>query len=113
MRLLLDESVPRQLGRLFPGTFELRTVQQMGWAGTKNGDLLKQAATHGFDALVTADQGIAYQQNLDTLPIAVFVLIASRTRIQELSPLVPRVIEIAAENLQRRIYRIAASATPQ
>ena len=98
---------------MFPETFELRTVQQMGWAGTKNGDLLKQAAARGFDALVTADQGIEYQQNPNTLPIAVLVLIASRTRIQELSPLVPQIAEVVADNLQKRIYRIAESATPQ
>lgn len=70
MKLLLDESVPRQLGRCFPETFEVRTVQQMGWAGRKNGDVLKRAATHGFDAFITADQGVEYQQNPNTLPTA-------------------------------------------
>ena len=57
MKLRLDESVPRQLGRCFPETFEVRSVQQMGWAGRKNGDVIKRAATHGFDAFITADQG--------------------------------------------------------
>ena len=46
MTLMLDESVPRQLGRYFPETFEVRSVQQMGWAGRKNGDVLKRAETH-------------------------------------------------------------------
>ncbi len=109
MKLLLDESVPRQLGRCFPETFEVRTVQQMGWAGRKNGDVLKRAATHGFDAFITADQGVEYQQNPNTLPTAVLVLIASRTRVQELRPLVPRVINVVTGNLQRRIYRITES----
>ena len=113
MKLLLDESVPRQLGRCFPETFEVRTVQQMGWAGRKNGDVLKRAATHGFDAFITADQGVEYQQNPNTLPTAVLVLIASRTRVQEFLPLVPRVIDIVTENLQRRIYRITKSGSPQ
>lgn len=110
MKLLLDESVPRQLSRLFPDEFEVRTVQQMGWAGSRNGDLLKQAAAQGFDALVTADQGIEYQQNPDTLPVAVFVLIAARTRLHELGHLVPRVLELVTGNLQRRIYRITDPA---
>ena len=109
MKLLLDESVPRQLRRFFPDAFQVRTVQQMGWAGTENGDLLNHAAAHGFSALITADQGIEHQQNLDTLPIAVLVLIASRTRIQELGPLVPQVVEIVTGSLRRRIYRIMAS----
>ena len=80
MKLLLDESVPRQLARSFPQTLEVYTVQQMGWAGCSNGDLLKRAATHGFAALITADQGIEYQQNPATLPIPVLVLIAPRVR---------------------------------
>ena len=106
MKLLLDESVPRQLGGFFPDAFEVRTAQRMGWAGSKNGDLPGRAAVHGFDALVTADRGIEYQQNSDRLPIPVLVLIASRTRVQELRVLVPRVVDIVTGNLQRRLYRI-------
>ena len=106
MRLLLDESFPRQLGGFFPDAFEVRTAQRMGWAGSKNGDLLRRAAAHGFDALVTADRGIEYQQNPDHLPMPVLVLIASRTRVQELRVLVPRVVDVVTGNLQRRFYRI-------
>ena len=40
MKLLLDESVPRRLASSFPEAFTLRTVQEMGWAGTGNGLLL-------------------------------------------------------------------------
>ena len=57
MKLLLDESVPRRLGSIFPDSIEARAVQQMGWAGSKNGDLLRMAAEDGFDAFITADQG--------------------------------------------------------
>ena len=106
MKLLLDESVPRQLGGFFPDTFEVHTVQRMGWAGSKNGDLLRRAAGRESDALITTDQGIEHQQNPDHLPIPVFVLIAYRTRVQELRVLVPRVVDIVTGNLQRRFYRI-------
>ena len=112
MKLLLDESVPRQLARSFPQTLEVYTGPQMGWAGCSNGDLLKRAATHGFAALITADQGIEYQQNPATLPIPVLVLIASRTRVQELRALVPQVLDIVAGEVRRRIYRITDSTTP-
>ena len=44
MRLLLDESVPRRLGASFPELFTVHTVQEMGWAGTENGQLLVLAA---------------------------------------------------------------------
>ena len=106
MKLLLDESVPRQLGGFFPDAFEVRTAQRMGWAGSKNGDLLGRTAAHGFDALVTADRGIEYQRNPDHLPIPVLVPIASRTRVQELRVLVPRVVDVVTGNLQRCFYRI-------
>ena len=70
MKLLFDESVPRPLGAHFPPSFEIRTVQRMGWSGRSNGDLLRLAASHGFDGFVTADRGIEYQQNLENLPFA-------------------------------------------
>ncbi|MDE0146012.1 MAG: DUF5615 family PIN-like protein [Nitrospira sp.] len=106
MKLLFDESIPRQLGAHFSDRFEIQTAQQMGWAGSKNGDLLRLAASHGFNALITADQGIEYQQNLEDLPIPVVVMIASRTRIQELQPLVHRVVDVVTGNMQKRVYRV-------
>ena len=86
MKLLLDESIPKRLAGLFPGDFETMTVPEMGWAGTRNGELLRKAADAGFDALVTADKGIEYQQNLSTLGLRIIVLIAPRTRLQKLEP---------------------------
>lgn len=65
MRLLLDEPVPRGLAASFPDHFEVQTVPRMGWAGTGNGALLRLAADHGFDALITVDRGIAHKQNPD------------------------------------------------
>ena len=46
MKLLFDESVPRPLAAHFPRSFEIRTVQRMGWSGRSNGDLLRLAASH-------------------------------------------------------------------
>ena len=107
MKLLLDESVPRPLGAHFPPSFEIHTVQRMGWSGRSNGDLLRLAASHGFDGFVTADRGIEYQQNLENLPLPVIVLIASRTRVQELRPLIAQVVELVTGELRRRVYRVA------
>ena len=79
MRLLLDESVPSRLRRALPG-HEVRTVGEMGWSGVKNGKLLALAAT-AFDAFVTVDKNLPYQQNLSTLPVAVIVLDARSNRV--------------------------------
>lgn len=63
MRVLLDEQLPRHLARELTG-HTVRTVQQEGWAGFKNGELLQRAADGGFDVFLTADQNLQFQQNL-------------------------------------------------
>ena len=81
MRLLLDECVPARLRKALPG-HEVSTVGLEGWSGVKNGKLLALAAA-GFDAFVTVDKNLPYQQNTGTLPIAVLVhsgLSSSRRR---------------------------------
>ena len=76
MRLLLDECVPRRLRREL-SDHEVRTVPEMGWAAKENGELLELASNH-FDALITTDQRLSYQQDVGRFPIAVVVLVARR-----------------------------------
>lgn len=92
MRILLDESLPRDLTAHLVG-HEATTVKATGWSGIKNGQLLALAATR-FDVFVTADQNIEFQQNLVTLPIAVVVLVVRSTRIQAIEPIVPGLIKL-------------------
>lgn len=87
MRLLLDECMPKRLKHELPG-HEVRTVQEMDWAGIKNGALLRLASSQ-FDALLTVDQGIEYQQDLPGLTLALVVLLASSNDIDDLRPLLP------------------------
>ena len=84
----------------------VRTAGQMGWAGLENGDLIKQAAANGFDALITADQNIEHQQNLDNLPMPIVVLTGYRTRLQDLQPLVPGAVETLLGEPKNGIYRL-------
>ena len=108
MKLLLDESAPKRLASFFPEQFQVRTVQQMGWAGSKNGDLLRLAAASGFDALVTVDRGFEHEQNPTHLAVPVVIAIAPRNRLQELRPLVPGIVSVLSGDLQPRIYTVAA-----
>lgn len=108
MKLLLDESAPRRLASFFPTSFEVHTVQQMGWAGRENGDLLSLAADRGFQALITVDRGFEYQQNVHDLPLPVIIMLGSRSRLQDLQPLVPGVLAALSGSLERRIYRVTA-----
>jgi len=91
MRLLLDESVPRRLRQHLPG-HDVQTVVDMGWGGVKNGALLALAASR-FDAFVTVDKNLPYQQNLSNLPVAVVVLRAVSNELSSLLPLIPALEE--------------------
>jgi hypothetical protein len=64
----------------------------MGWVGVENGELLRRAASAGFDALVTKDAGVEYEQNLVNLPIAVVILHARSNDIDDLRPLLPALL---------------------
>lgn len=92
MRLLLDESLPRRLGRLLVG-HDVVTVADAGWTGLTNGRLLR-IAQHEFDCLVTADRSLVYQQSLPRFDIAVVVLRAKTNRLEDLAPLIPMILEL-------------------
>ena len=64
--------------------------REMGW--NTNGMLLQLASKHQFNALVSVDQGFEHQQNVNTLPIPVVIMIAQTNRLQDLQPLVPDVV---------------------
>lgn len=106
MKLLLDEQVPARLAREFPENYEVHTVQRMGWASTKNGELLKLATAEGFVALLSADKNMEYQQSSTNLQIAVIVLAPIRNRLVDLVPLVPSVIALLEDNVAPQFYRI-------
>ena len=105
MRLLLDESVPVQLRFLLIG-HDVQTTRYRGWESKGNGELLA-LARDDFDALVTNDQGIPYQQNLTGQDVAVIVLAARSNRIEDLQPLVPQVLEALRDLGRGRVVRIA------
>ena len=95
MIVLLDECVTRYLKREFIG-HEAHTIEEAGFKGLKNGRLLQADYRH-YDALVTVDQNLRYQQNLKTLAVAVIVLKARRSTYPMLKPLMPKVLEALAE----------------
>lgn len=90
MKLLLDERVDRRLAReLYGHTVE--TVHHMGWAGKKNGELLK-LAEQKFDVFITTDQNLSFQQNLPKFNLAVLILHAPTNRLADLIPLIPQIL---------------------
>jgi hypothetical protein len=71
LNVLVDECVAKPLLKKLHG-HKFKTAQEMGWGSMKNGKLLKRAE-QSFDAFLTCDQNIAYQQNLKGWKIAVLV----------------------------------------
>ena len=67
-------------------------MQRMGWAGTANGALLRRAGEAGFEAFVTVDRGIEFQQQVATLPFGVVALRARSNDVVDLRPLMPAVL---------------------
>jgi Domain of unknown function (DUF5615) len=90
VKVLLDECVDRRLAQEIPG-HDVRTAPEMGWAALKNGELLVRVERE-FDAFVTVDRNLAFQQNLPRFSIAVIVLRASTNRLSDLRGLVPRLL---------------------
>jgi hypothetical protein len=78
MRILLDECVPWPLQKLLVD-HDCMTVQQRGWGGIKNGELLRLAEPE-FDLFITTDQNIRYQQNLADRRIPILELSTNNIR---------------------------------
>lgn len=106
MRVLLDESLPRRL-RQELADHEVKTVPEAGWAGKKNGELLRLAESD-YEVFVTMDRNLPFQQNLDALDLCVVILLARSSDIGDLRPLAPA-LRSAIENAKPgRVVQIKA-----
>jgi hypothetical protein len=107
MKVLLDECVPRKLGRELTD-HEVFTVTERGWSGIKNGNLLALAAPE-FDVFLTIDQNLKYQQNLKNFSIGIILLTARNNRLKSLLPLMPEVREAMSKIAAGDLVYIGAS----
>lgn len=87
MRVLLDEQLPLDLAATLHG-HTVDTVAGRGWTGITNGELLRRMEGE-YDALVTMDRGIEFQQNLTILSVGVLLVRAPSNRMVHLHPLKP------------------------
>jgi predicted nuclease of predicted toxin-antitoxin system len=95
MKILLDECVPWPMHKLLIGHV-CSTVQDQGWGGIKNGELLRRAEEE-FDLFITSDQNIRYQQNLAGRRIAILELSTNDIgRIQSARLLIEEALEKVA-----------------
>ena len=106
MRVLLDENLPHGLALLLVG-HDVLTVQGCGWAGLKNGVLLREAQGR-IDAFLTMDANLEYPQHLIGMPFGVVVLHAPSNRLVDLRPIVPLVLAAIQDMVPGDVCHIGA-----
>jgi hypothetical protein len=89
MLIPLDENLlSRKLKKsLVDAGHVVKNVEDMGWRGVKDRELLALAATYPFDAFITADKNLPYQQNLRDLALRIVIFDVISTRPDYLLPL--------------------------
>jgi hypothetical protein len=72
-----------------------------GWAGIKNGELLRRAEAE-FDLFITADKNLRYQQNHVSRSIAILVLSTNNLRriVAAKEPLCIAINSLSAKGFQ-------------
>lgn len=73
MKILYDQGTPAPLRHALTGHV-IATAFEQGWSNLQNGDLIRVAEAEGFQALITTDQNLKYQQNLSDRKLAILVL---------------------------------------
>lgn len=69
MRILFDHGTPSGITKALVG-HEVTEAIDRGWDSISNGELLTVAEAAGFEALLTTDKNLRYQQNLANRKIA-------------------------------------------
>jgi len=91
MKLLLDECVAHDLKRDLTG-HEVATVKEAGLGGLENGELLR-AASGAYDAFITVDRNMPFQQNIQSLQLGIIILKARGITYEDLKPLAPQILQ--------------------
>lgn len=111
MRVLLDEHLDHRLRRSFASSIAVSTVAERGWKGKKNGELL-QLASGEFDALITMDRSLEYQQDVARHRIGIVLLRARSNRLHDTQPLIPQVCQVLQTLQPGTIIHIFAAPSP-
>jgi hypothetical protein len=78
----------------------------MGWRGIKNGQLLALAEQNQFDAFLTGDRNLSFQQNTTRMQIAVIVLESEGIQLHHTLPLIPKVLALLPSLTPGQVMRI-------
>ena len=101
MLVLLDENLlSRKLKQpLIEAGYTVYNVDNMGWRGTKDRDLLALADAYPFDVFITADKNLPYQQKISDYQFRIIVLNTKTTKpdylrdlIEQICPILPTLV---------------------
>lgn len=106
MKLLLDENLPVKLINFFSGVHDVSTVQEQGWVGKKNGELIGLMARNGFNGLITIDKNLKYQQNLKKSSIKIYIFNAINNKLQTLKPYVAKLEHLLIKPIEGYVIEI-------
>jgi predicted nuclease of predicted toxin-antitoxin system len=104
MRIVLDSNVHRGLKQHLLD-LDCVHVRDLGLQDLKDGPLL-DAIDSAFDALVTLDKNLPYQQNLGKRNFAVIVIHAKSSRLSDLLPAVAELRQALAVCRPSHVYEV-------
>jgi hypothetical protein len=103
MKVLFDQGTPVPLRRHLHPHF-VDTSAERGWSALQNGELLNQIESNAYDAFITTDQNLKYQQNLTERKVRIIVLTTtSWPRISKKIDQVRRALEDLNEGGYREV----------
>ena len=105
MKILIDECLPRRLKSLLK-PLECYTVQDMGWAGKVNGNLMRLAIEAGFEVFLTVDKNLRFQNPLKVYDISLIVLDIVRNTYDLIEPLGSEIIKAVQQSGEKRLQII-------
>ncbi len=108
MRVLFDECLPTRKLRPAFRDHDVASVQEMGWSGVTNGKLLALAELE-FDAFITVDSNLRYQQNTPNVDLLIVVLRAPSNRLEDLLPLVTDANEALHAGRSGEVVEVSSS----
>lgn len=102
---MLDENIDVELANLLVD-HEVMHVNQLGWKSVTNGKLLQLAEENQFEAFITADKNMPYQQSMKGRPFPLVVLDIHPNNFENLAACVPELTKELGSYIPSQIYLI-------
>ncbi|HEY3782154.1 MAG TPA: hypothetical protein VGL56_13810 [Fimbriimonadaceae bacterium] len=93
MRVLLDHCVDVRFSQLLPG-HEVSNTKELGWEKLSNGKLLSAAKEADFEAFLTVDKNLRFQQNLAKIGLPVITINTRFTTLEDIAPFSGEVLKL-------------------